>query len=249
MHTKRAYPLVILICLVVAGTVSADTAADPPVYGTYQSIDLGGSVFAGRVSESWATSPSGYGQVGNTVLLSSINGPAMGTQWEYWCASVAAQPLLVADVRDSTGTGEVVWSNDFDGGHFWLAGDGPWGTIGWADFTGTIDAMSATTTYRYSGGVIDSVHSVYTLSGYFDPAEWENSCIECAINWVAYVGSTDEEPLPDDYPPFMASDCGPSTTGYGAWATASWIEIRIYACSPTPVRDATWGGIKALYSN
>jgi hypothetical protein len=241
--------MVFLVCLFVVGTISAGTNADLPVNGTYQSADLGGGVFTGRISESWVTAPSGYGQVGNTILLTSINGPAMGTQWEYWCASITAQPMLVADVRDSVGTGEVVWSTEFEGGEFWLAGDGPWGTIGWMDFTGTIDAMTATTTFWYLDGMIDSVQSVYTLSGRFDPTHWDGSCVECTINCVAFVGSTDEEPSTDDYPPFMASNCEPSTTGFGAWGTTSDIEVRVFTCSPTPVRDATWGGIKALYTD
>lgn len=246
MRTKPEYPAAILICLMV-GAVSADTPAQPPTYGTYQSTDLGGGVLTGRVSESWVTAPSGQGRVGNTLLGRSVNGPAMATQWEYWCASITAQPLLVTDVRDSTGTGDAVWQSEYSGGQFWLAGDGPWGTIGGTNFTGAIEVMTATTTCSYCAGSIVGVQSIYTLSGRFDPDYWDGSCVDFTIDAVTFVGSTDQEARPDDYPPFMASDCGPSTTGYGAWGNASGIAIRVYDCALTPVKDASWGEIKSLY--
>jgi hypothetical protein len=247
MSTTPAYPLVFILCLLTAGNVSADTSAQPPLNGSYQSTDLGGGVYTGRISESWVTATSGYSQVGNTVLVSSIYGPAMGTQWEFWCASVAEQPILVMDVRDSTGTGEATWEVQYTGGQFWLVGDGPWGTIGAIDFTGTIEVMSATTRCWYIDGSVDSVQSNYTLSGRFDPANWDGSCVDCSINIVAFDGSTDEETRPDDYPPFMGSDCGPAPVEHGAWGSVSDIEIRIHNCDPTPVRKTTWGGIKTLY--
>jgi hypothetical protein len=246
MRSKPGYPAVILICLMV-GTVSASTPAQPPSNGTYHSTDLGGNVFTGRISESWMTAPEGYGQVGNTLLGRSVNGPVMGTQWEYWCASVASQPQLVMDSRDSTGTGVTVWQMEYTGGRFWLAGDGPWGAAGLMDFSGVTENMNATTTCSHCDGSIVGVQSTYTLSGRFDPDNWYGSCVEFTIDDVTIEGSTDQEPRPDDYPPFMAADCEPSTTGYGAWGTASGIAIRIFDCVQTPVKDASWGEIKTLY--
>jgi hypothetical protein len=68
------------------------------------------------------------------------------------------------------------------------------------------------------------------------------------MNNVMFVSSTDQEPLPAEYPPFMGPDCVSSSAGSGAWGTVADIEIRIFDCFLTPVRETTWGGIKAIYN-
>jgi hypothetical protein len=248
MPAKLAFPMV-FICILVAALGNADPTAPPPINGSYYSVDLGGGVCAGRISESWTNSPSGYGRVGNAIITTSVSGPAMGTQWEMWCASITAQPMLLSDVRDSTNTGDVVWQTSYTGGQFWLAGDGPWANPGSLDFFGEIESMFATTTYTYANGSVTGVVSHTTVSGQLDPANWGGSCFEATFGDVSFTGSTDVCPKPDEYPAFMGSDCGPWMAGTGAWGDMAGIEIRIYDCTQTPVKDVTWGEIKAMYND
>jgi hypothetical protein len=249
MPAKLAFPIVFLCLLVAAVVGSADSTAPLPVSGTYFSADLGGGVCTGRISESWASAPAGYGRLGNAIIATSVSGPSMGTQWELWCASITAQPMFVSDVRDSTESGEVVWTTSYTGGQFWLSGTGPWANPGSTDFTGSIDVMFATTTYLYTNGALTGVVSQTSISGDFDPADWSGWRIECTFNDVTFIGSTDLGPKPGEYPAFMASDCGPWMAGTGAWGNVANIEIRIYDGALTPVKEATWGEIKAMYNN
>lgn len=237
----------IILFVSIAAAVSAIPAAPPPINGTYYSTDMGGGVMAGRLSESWAGATYGYGKPGNTVLVSSIDGPQMGTQWELWCATVSETPMLLSDDRDSTGTGETAWRAEYNGGFFWMSADGPWAPPGASDYNGTIENLVSTMTFVYTDGLVVEVHAVTELSGRFDPATWDGSCVAYSINNVSYVGSTGQGPKPSDYPAFMAQDCGPWMLETGAWGDVSAISVDILDCAVTPVRKATWGNIKTMY--
>jgi hypothetical protein len=249
MRVNLSIPTVFLAVLFVFSVVIANTSQAAPEFGIYYSTDLGGEILTGRFSESWSGPSAGYGQPGNTILASSVNGPAMGTQWEMWCASISGQPMLVSDVRDTTNSGEVTWLAEYEGGYFWMAGDGPWGDVGVADFTGTIEMLSSTITYVYADNVLVEVRSNWSLLGELDPESGEGVCVEFGIGNLTFVGTSDESARPEDYPPFMASDCGPWPAETGAWGTMCEISVHIRNCMESPVKEATWGAIKSLYTD
>ena len=245
----RFKPTLLLVFVLIAAAAPAlsNPTAPPPINGTYISTDLGGGVLAARFSESWAGSPPGHGQVGNTLLVSSVDGPLMGTQWELWCSSISSPPMLLTDARDSTGTGETAWQVDYDGGFFWLSADGPWATPGAIDYTGNVESLVSMMTYIYEDGEVVGAVSSVQLSGTFDPLNWEGSCVEYTITGLSYIGDTNQGPKPPDYPAFMAQGCGPWPAGVGAWGDVTGITINIFNCTETPVKNATWGEIRTLY--
>ena len=171
----------------------------------------------------------------------------MGTQWELWCAAISRPPMLLTDDRDSTGTGEATWRAVYTGGFFWMAGDGPWAPAGASEYHGTIDDLISTLTFVYSDGLLVEVRAVTELSGRFDPTRWDGSCVTYTLSDVTYVGSTNQEPKPSDYPAFMAPDCGPWPQETGAWGEVSAISVDVVDCTETPVRKTTWGEIRTMY--
>lgn len=219
--------------------LAAPALAGPPQSGVYTSSDLGGSVLTGRFSESW---PGGAAlEVGNTINAMSWDGGTLGTQWFVRCASVAVPPMQISDTRDGNGTGEVTWQAEYGGGNFWLGNSGPWGD---EDYTGVINTFSVTTTYQYVMGQILGIRSNLTMTGVFDGY---GSCMEYMITNTAVVGDTDSGPLPGDYPPFLTSSCVAGGS-QGAWGSVTDIAMQIYGSCVVPVEEASWGAIKARYS-
>jgi hypothetical protein len=221
--------------------VAVPAFAGAPATGTYYSWDLpGGSFDAGRFSESWLPSS---GQIGNTVNAMSWDGATLGGEWKVWCPSIASSPTLVADTRNASGDGDVIYFTIYGGGSFWFSGAGPWGDSS-QDYTGWLNTFNVTSTHQYIGWVRTGVRSNITMTGQFDGFD---NCMEYVISNAAFVGETTYGPLPGDYPPFLDSNCNSGPTA-GGWGDAVQIELNISGSCTVPIEDKTWGAVKALYA-
>lgn len=239
----------LLFLLLASGALSsvAWPVVTQPVDGEYPSIDIGGSVYTGLFSESWAGGTPWHGVVGNTYIISSVDGPAIGTQWEVWCAALSAPPTVLSDTRDAGGTGVVTWSAAYDGGNFWLFGGGPWGDAGADDFHGTVGTMVVQTTFTYESNTVTSVGSTLSMSGEFDTGSWDGKCLEIDATGVV-TGTTETAVKPEDYPAFMESGCTPPAAETGAWGSFAALTLAVLDCVPSPVESTTWGAVKSIYA-
>jgi hypothetical protein len=240
--------LLLLILSSGALTSVAYPVVTQPVDGAYQSTDIGGPVYTGLFSESWTGASPWHGVVDNTFIAASVDGPAIATQWEVWCAAISAPPVEMSDTRDINDTGVVTWSAAYDGGLFWLYGEGPWGAPGASDFYGTASTMVVQTAFTYVAGVITTISSEITMSGEFDTGSWDGVCLN--LNATSVIGGTTESDVkPEDYPAFMESGCSPSPAELGAWGYFGALTLEILDCVATPVQNATWGSVKAMYAD
>ena len=154
--------LAAFLTIALAGTAFAG----PPATGVYLSLTQGGPVLDGHFSESWMPG-GGAGQIGNTINAQSWDmGLGLGTEWRFYCASIAIAPVEIENTVDGTGTGDVVYQTEYAGGLFWLSMNGPWGDAT-EDYTGQLDIFSVETTYKYVGGTLLGVRSNVTMSGHF----------------------------------------------------------------------------------
>jgi len=230
--------------LIISATlvlISGSAFAGPPTVGVYLSNDLGGTMLPGRFSESWVNPAASHGQPGNTLNAMSWNGAILGSEWKVWCPSIVIPPVLVSDNRDPNGTGDVTYQTQYGGGLFWMSRNGPWGD-GIADYTGVVQTFVVTTTYQYVLGTVLGIRGNVTMSAKFDGYD---NCMEYTINNTAFVHTTDEMPMPADYPPFLDNSCSSWTRG--GWGTVTEISLRILGSCTVDTRDATWGAVKALY--
>jgi len=230
-----------LLTVVLTGT----SVAGPPLDGTYQSTDLGGSVLLGRYSEAY---PNANGNLSPGVTLNSQSwdGAALGTQWMYFCAVMVAPPTLLVDNVDANGNGNRTYMKEFVGGSFWLSGTGPWAG-GDADYPGTIDTYTEFETIQYESWVrVAAVTNVQAV-GHFD--NYLDDCLTFAVGNGSEVGSTDfGDPVPTDYPPFLDPNTCDATGTLGGWWNLFTITMSVTGCS-TPVHETTWGAVKARYTD
>lgn len=232
----------LLLTMAIVALLAVPVMADPPAQGIYLSDDLpGGTMLTGYFSESWVDMGS-HGQIGNTIHAESYNG-ALGTDWQFWCASIDAPPVLVEDTRDANGTGDVTWRTTYGGGLFWLSGNGPWGN-GSQDYTGSVDFFIVTTTYLYVFGDILGIRSNVTTSGPFDGFA---ECLIFSINNVAFFGTTDDGPKPAQFPEFMDASCNTGTLTRGGWGSITEMAFQITGECQVATQPSTWGKIKSLF--
>jgi hypothetical protein len=211
--------------------------AGPPMYGVYNSNDIGGTMLTGRFSESYVG--GGPGQVGNTIHALSYDTVNLGTQWRVQCPQIASPPTVISDTRVN-GTGDVVYSTIYTGGTFWLAKNGPWGD-NVADYTGTIVSFSNVATYQFVGGTLIGIRSNVTLSGTFDSYP---GVMEFAISNSATFGDTSTQPFPAVYPDLRDQSCAPGPT-QGAWGSVPNITMVIQEV--VGVDEASFGTLKARF--
>jgi hypothetical protein len=226
-----------ILFVTVAAVVLAGGAQSAPNPGIYTSTDLGGAVQTGRGAQSWMAPANAQMGVMDVFNAMSWNG-TLGAQWAFSCG-IQTGPQVVADHRDGSGTGNVVFTNTFNGGTFWLSKDGPWGD-GLNDATGVIDATQLIATVIYVNEIPVQSRLNIDSSGMFDDG--------CALRFVVANGigggDTDLLPVPAGYPAFLDPDCDP-TRAFGSWGDVSQITLLIDC--PVPVRSSTWGLVKSLY--
>lgn len=227
-----------ILYVTVAVAVLTGAAQAGPTPGIYSSIDLGGQVQTGRGAQSWVAPANAQMGVLDVFNAMSWDGGVLGAQWTFSCG-VQTGPQDVADHRDGSGTGSVVFTNTFEGGTFVLSKDGPWGD-GVTDATGTIDVTQLIATVIYVNGAPVQSRLNIDASGLFDGG--------CALRFVVANGigggDTDLLPKPAGYPAFLDPDCDPVRT-FGSWGDISQITLLIDC--PVPVRPSTWGLVKTMY--
>ncbi len=222
--------------LSVAGLVALATAAQAaPIAGTYTSVDLGGSLLAGRASQSWAAPHNASQGLGDVFNSQSWDGSALGTQWGFSCGVQPGQQTVVDD-RDS-GFGFVRFTNTFEGGTFCL-NPGPWGSG-----TGTLGPAPTTVvlSWSYIDFQLTYVTADITLSGDFD----NSSCVLTLTSpYGDVLGTTDFLPLAANFPGFLDPACSPNRL-HGSWEEVPRMTMRI-TC-PVSTAPELWGRVKALY--
>ena len=225
------------LLLTLAGLVAfAATAAHAaPVEGTYTSADVGGAMFRGRASQSWAAASNANQGVNDVFNAQSWDGSALGTQWGFSC-SVQSGQQMVQDNRES-GFGTVVYTNTFQGGVF-ILNPGPWGSG-----TGTIGPTSMTyvVTWTYIDFFVTGVRADLSLSGDFD----DSMCVLTLTSLGSNVlGNTDFVPFPANFPGLLDPACIPNRM-YGGWGEVS--NMRMEISCPVSTEAELWGRVKAIY--
>lgn len=239
MKTMLAFLLSLLIAIPVL--------AGPPAEGTYKSTDIGGTMLTGTYSETWNGGPM---SPFNTVNEASWNGVALGTQWTWSCAYVAAPPILLYNGVVG-GNGQKIWQVTYTGGTAWLDGAGPWLNVGdpEAFYTATVDTWIATVTEQYSGGV--EVGTVKTVNATASFVGFPETCIVLALSNLEKHSDGATLPPPDAtwaYPEFKNSPgCTPQgSTGPGEWGEVDDITYSILGCT-VRTEETSWGAVKARY--
>ncbi len=218
-------------------TVSVTAALAAPVPGVYRSIDLAGTLFTGRASQSWiapANAANGNGDVYNSE---SWNG-ALGTQWAMQCGHQTA-PQLVQDNRFA-GTGTVQYTNAFHNGNFYFV-SGPWCSS--ALCTGALNLTIEVVTVQYVSFIPYAAVVNINTSGVFAGGQCN---LTFAIANGVGQGDTDGGPFPPPglYPALLDLNCNP-TRAFGSWGDVITITAKIDC--PTAVKSSSWGQLKTQY--
>jgi hypothetical protein len=237
-----------VLILALALAASGALAACPDNVGIWSSNPETNPDFPllnGRVSEAWCGAngnPVAAGQPGNTQNAQSWNGASMelGVEWRIWGMAIDENgPALLFD-GVSGGNGVRIYETNYDGGEFWLGGDGAW-TAGDVELTGTIFNYQVTTTITYVGGEIAAQVSNVTFNGAFGDCPEDNGCvIEFAIANAALVWRSDSgDPMPMNYPEFLCN------ADSGELFTTSDITLGINCA--VAVEASTLSEIKGMY--
>jgi hypothetical protein len=231
--------------MLLATAVSAQFCGCPEETVPYQRdwMTYDGTLLPGRVSESWCGSPMQPGVPGNTEYAMSWDGANLGTQWKVWGMQIDAAGAGVVDsLVDATGTGYIDYVTNYTGGRFWLDGTyfGPPGSV--TEFTGDITYFNVGTRVSLLYGVVTSVESNVTFSGWFDTCECcfvEFGIANAIRKWIEGDG-----PVLPSYPPFICDeDLTPGTTG--ELFDACCIIARV-SC-PNSTEETSWGAIKGMH--
>jgi hypothetical protein len=227
-----------VLAFMLAMVIAVPVLAGQPADGTYKSTDIGGTMLTGHYSETWNGGPM---SVNNTVNEESWDGVDLGTQWKWYCAYVAAAPVLLYNgVSGTTGNGNKIWQVTYTGGMAWLSGTGPWAG-GDAFYSATVDTWVATVTETYSNfvevGTVKTVNATASFDGYPD------ACIVLALSNLEKHGNGDVLPL--GYPEFKDNSCN-AAAGPGEWGEVDDITYSILGCT-VRTEESSWGSVKALY--
>jgi hypothetical protein len=237
---RTATTLAILAAMVLA---AATALAGPPLPGTYQSTDLGGTIPAGRYTEGWDL--GGGALLSNTTQnCGSWDGSSLGSVWKYTCGTATAPATLLFSTVNSSGNGNRTYMMPFVGGIFWLSGTGPWAN-GDPDYPGVFDSYVEYETVQYSNWVPVSAVTNVQATAHFNA--YPDVCMGFTIGNGSRVGTTDlGGVMPPTYPAMLDPTCAPTRT-LGAWWDFTSITITLTPDCYTPAKTSTWGSLKALY--
>jgi hypothetical protein len=235
---KRSAMLLAATIILVAGTV----LAGPPLNGAYQSTDLGGSVYVGRYTEAWDAG-GGALDTGTTLNATSWDGMTLGTQWQYYCGTEVAAPIVLIDNVDVNGNGNRTYQKYFMGGYIWLSGTGPWAN-GDPDYPGYISSYFEFETVTYSNFVPIAAITNVQASAHFD--NYPELCMAFYIGNGSRVADTNlGDPVPADYPGLLDANCDATRTEGAFWDFFT-ITLSITSCT-VGTEETTWGAVKDMY--
>lgn len=232
---RKAKALIIACVALMAGSA---LGACPDVVGVWSSNPIGNpdyDLLDGRYSEAWC-SGAGPLEPGNAVNAMSWDGAALGLEWQLSNMVAAGSNLVFDGVSD--GNGVRIYETAYDGGEFWLGGDGEW-TFGDVELNGAIIDFMVVSTVAYVGGEVPGIVNNITFNGEFD--DCENGCtIEFASANATRVWHSDQgAPMPANYPAFL---CGADS---GELFTTSDTTFGI-AC-PVAVENQNWTSVKGIF--
>jgi len=236
---RKANFLVVAMLAMLAGSA---LAACPDVLGIWSScpeLNPDYPLLNGRFSEGWCT---GVGplQPGNMVNAMSWDGAALGLEWKLWGMTINPAGAVLTFDGVTGGNGVRVYQIAYDGGEFWLSGDGAWNTEG-EDLHGTIHDFLVVATLTYVGGNVVAEVSNITFNGIFLDCPEENACViefgitNATLTWRSDWGT----PMPVDYPAFL---CGANTGEL--WITCC-ITLGINCAVPT--EQHSWSSVKDIF--
>jgi hypothetical protein len=235
---RKVNVLIIALLTLAAGSA---LAACPDVLGIWSSnpeTNPDYPLLNGRVSEGWCGGSAGA--PGNTNNAMSWDGAALGTEWHFWGMEInAGGPVLVFD-GVSGGNGVRIYQIAYDGGEFWLSGDGAW-TSDNTELYGTLADFLVVTTVTYSNGEIVAQVSNITFNGVFGDCPDQNNCvIEFAIANSALIWRSDwDGAMPANYPEFLCD------ATMGELHSTSDITLGINCAVATEAHS--WSSVKDLY--
>ncbi len=233
-----------LVASLAVMLVAGASFADHPLNGVYKSTDLGGVVNVGRYTESW---DAGGGALlpGTTLNAESWDGTALGTMWKYWCSTQITPPILLTNTVDVNGNGQKTYMKTFVGGYLWLSGTGPWAN-GDPDYPGVIDTYYEFETIQYQNWQVVAAVTNVQATAHFN--NYPTTCMTFYVGNGSEVGSTDLGGVkPATYPGLLDAGTCLDTRTLGAWWDFFTLTLTISGCT-TPTEDATWGSVKARYS-
>jgi hypothetical protein len=233
---------VIALCS-VALFLAGVALAGPPLAGSYNSTDIGGSVLVGRYTEGWAAGGGGL-LTGATLNCASWDGFSLGTQWRYWCGTQVSNSVLLINTVNAQGNGNRTYASTYVGGYFWLSGTGPWAN-GDAAYPGVMDSYVEYETIQYSNwnqiGAITNVQ----MSAHFD--NYPEACMSYNMGNGLRVSDTNlGQPAPANYPQFLDTNCNSGPTEGAGWNFFT-ITLTIVDCS-VGSEETTWGAVKSIYA-
>lgn len=229
---KIGTPFLALSLLLVASVASA-----APVAGTYTTTDLGGQLLTGRASTWRPTVNSGFPKV---LHAQSWNGGTLGTQWELRCAvENVGIPPNTSGYNPGTGTGVIIYTQNFTGGQFELYNTGgPWG-----DGVANLNTTTVVSTVQFVN--FQPVASVVNAN---TSGDFGGGCtLTFAISNGVGVCETPFCTIPADYPAFLDGSCAPASPAlqFGTWGNTLTSTMRIDCV--VPATPSTWGSVKSLY--
>ena len=229
--------LVTAFIMVLAMTGLA-LAACPDLNGIWSNVPDSNpeyhSILEGRLSDAWCGGVPG--ESGNMMDVQSWDDSALGLEWKFWGMTVdAAGGTMVYD-GVTGGNGIRITEYGFDGGQFWLSGDGLW-TDGDVELTGAVLDYTVIRTETFVGGEIVAAVSNITFEGTFDDCDSCHLYATANSNLVWRSGYA--WAMPAGYPGFLCGDGGELGEFYD-------MTVGI-ECEGTATAPRSWSGIKTLY--
>jgi len=233
-----------VVVLALAGLLAGSALATcPDVLGIWSScpeLNPDFPMLNGRYSEGWC-SAVGPLQPGNAINAMSWDGAALGLEWKMWGMNINAAGATLTFDGVTGGNGVRVYQIPYDGGEFWLSGEGSWNQGDDDDLYGTINDFLVVASVTYIGGQVVAEVANITFTGVFDACPEQNACvIEFGITNAQLIWRSDwAAPMPTDYPAFLCD----ATTG----------ELFITCCITISINCAveaeaqSWSAVKELF--
>lgn len=225
---------VLIMMLAMSGLA---LAACPDLEGIWSNVPDSNPdypILEGRISDAWCNGVPG--EAGNMQDAQSWDGAALGMEWTFDGMTVDAAGGTVVYDGVTGGNGIRITEYGFDGGQFWLSGDGVW-TDGDVELTGAVADYLVVRTETFVDGELVAAVSNVTFEGAFD------DCIDCYLQATANTNLVWRTGyawgMPADYPGFLCGDSGELGEFY---------DMTVFiVCEGTATESRSLSDMKSLY--